>query len=171
VVSVDEEVILLEEQLLAAQADIERLQGRLADAEARAAGHEGELSEARRQLTVATATLAEREEALRAQTAAAEDLRAVVEAAAARARDDAACYRALVLAHEPDLPADLVTGDSIASLEQSLHQARQTVAQVRQHIEKQAHARRVPAGAPVRSSPDLSGLTPAEKIRLGMSGK
>jgi hypothetical protein len=42
------------------------------------------------------------------------------------------------------------------------------VAQVRQHLEQQALAHRVPTGAPVRAAPDHSGLSSAEKIRLGL---
>jgi hypothetical protein len=52
-----------------------------------------------------------------------------------------------------------------------LLQARHTVAQVRQHIEHQAQSLRVPTGAPVRSGPPIDGLSPAEKIRLGLSNK
>ncbi len=73
-----------------------------------------------------------------------------------------------MLQREPELPADLIGGDSVAEVDASVARARQTVAQVRQHIEQQAQALRVPAGAPVRSGPDVSGLTPGEKIRLGM---
>jgi hypothetical protein len=42
------------------------------------------------------------------------------------------------------------------------------VAQVRQHLEQQAQAARVPAGAPARGSPDTSELSASEKIRLGL---
>ena len=102
------------------------------------------------------------------QAAELETLRSRIDAGSVQAQTDAERYRSLVLAHEPDLPAELVSGDSIESLEQSIVRARQTVAQVRQHIEEQARAQRVPAGAPVRASADVSDLTPAEKIRLGL---
>ena len=66
------------------------------------------------------------------------------------------------------MPAELVSGDNVDAVDQSVLQARQTVAQVRQHIEQQAQALRVPTGAPVRSAPDTSNLSAAEKIRLGL---
>jgi hypothetical protein len=171
VVPVDEEVVLLEEQLLAAQADIERLQGRLADAEARAVSRDAEVTEIKRLLATAKGALAESEAIQQAHGAEVEALQARLEQAGAQSQADASRYRALVLAHEPDLPADLVSGNSIDALEQSLSQARQTVAQVRQHIEQQAQTLRVPAGAPVRAAPDTSELSASEKIRMGLSNR
>ena len=64
--------------------------------------------------------------------------------------------RQSILEREPDLPQELVTGDTVAELDAAVAQARQTVAQVRQHLEQQAQALRVPAGAPVRGGPDVS---------------
>jgi DNA repair exonuclease SbcCD ATPase subunit len=158
---VDEEVVLLEEQLAAAQADIERLQTRLAESEALATQRAGEAAELRRELSA-------QEQALGERTAEAEELRTELAAAQADARQAAQSYRELVLQREPDLPAELVAGDSVAEIDASVSRARQTVAQVRQHIEQQAQALRVPAGAPVRGGPDVSGLTAGEKIRLGL---
>jgi hypothetical protein len=43
------------------------------------------------------------------------------------------------------------------------------VAQLRSHLESQAQALRVPSGAPARRAPDLSALSPAEKITHGLS--
>ena len=141
---VDEEVVLLEEQLAAAHGDVERLQARLEEAEAKATSMETEASDARCQLVAASAAASERD----AMSAALEARIADVEEQAGR---DAVRYRDLLLASEPDLPAELVLGDTVEAIEQSLVQARQTVAQVRQHIEQQAQALRVPAGAPIRS--------------------
>ena len=84
-------------------------------------------------------------------------------------RNAASRYRDLALEREPDLPADLVAGETIAEVDAALEQARQTVARVRQHLDDQARAARVPAGAPPRGEPDASGLSSAEKIRLGLS--
>jgi hypothetical protein len=164
----DEEVVLLEEQLANAHADIERLQSRLAEAEARAASRDTAATDLRRQLDLATRQATERDTALSAQAGELATLRERVEAVATRSLADAQRYRTLVLSHEPDLPADLVKGDSIEALDESVLQARQTVARVRQHLEEQARAQRVPAGAPVRGAPDLSDLSPAEKIRQGL---
>lgn len=164
----DEEVVLLEEQLAAASADIERLQSRLAEAEAKAVSREADAAELRRQLESAQREAREREGLMQAQSGEIEALRARLADAETQTQAAAGHYRELALAHEPDLPAELVAGESIAAVEASIVRARQTVAQVRQHLEQQAQAHRVPTGAPVRAAPDLSGLTSAEKIRLGL---
>ena len=157
----DEEVVLLEEQLAAAHADIERLQARLGELDTQATGRETELVEQRRRVEAADAQLAQRNEEI-------EVLHAALEAADAGGRADAARYREAVLAREPDLPAELVGGDSVTEIDDAIARVRQMVAQVRQHLEQQAQASRIPTGAPVRSAPDLSALSATEKIRLGL---
>lgn len=158
----DEEV-LLEEQLTEAQNEIERLQTWLAEAETRTAEQETLLR------TLQT-SLAEREEALTAQATEAETLRTALEQARTDGKEAVSRYRAVVLAHENELPVDLVRGETVAEVELSLEEARRTVAQVRQHLEQRAQSVRVPAGSPPRNAPDLSGLSASEKIRRGLAG-
>jgi hypothetical protein len=158
---VDEEVVLLEEQLAAAHAEVERLTLRLADAEALAATRAEEVERLGRDL-------GEREARLEAQSQEGDALRSALERATEQAGAAAQRYREAALAREPDLPADLIAGDSVEAIDAALARARETVAQVRQHLEQQAQAQRVPPGAPVRGAPDLSDLSAAEKIRLGL---
>lgn len=164
----DEEVVLLEEQVAALQADVEALQNRLADAEALAAGRDEELMRARQQLTDAEAAVARHESAAAALTGETETLRGAAAAAEERAGAAAARYRELLLAREPDLPEDLVSGATVEEIDAAADRARQTVSLVRQRFEAQAQATRVPAGAPARTARDTSGLSAAEKIRLGL---
>jgi hypothetical protein len=164
----DEEVVLLEEQLATATADIERLQALLADAEARAATREADAAELKRQLDAAYRELEDREVVGRAHAAEIEALRGELNDADGRLRSAAGRYRDIILTHEPELPAELVGGETFEAVDESVTRARQTVAQVRQHLDQQALALRVPAGAPIRSAPDMSGLSSAEKIRLGL---
>jgi hypothetical protein len=158
---VDEELVLLEEQLSAAHAEVRRLESRLSEAEARSGALEAGAADLQRRLDAALQDVVARDATIATQESA-------IIAAADQARNDAGRYRDAVLAREPGLPADLVRGDTVDAIESSLIAARQTVAQVRQHLEQQAQAIRVPAGAPVRAAPDLSGLSSAEKIRLGL---
>ncbi len=81
----------------------------------------------------------------------------------------AAKYREAVLSASPELPPDLVAGDSVEEVDRSLVAARKTVDAVRRQLAGQAAAERVPAGAPARSGPDLSALSPREKIALALS--
>jgi hypothetical protein len=157
----DEEVVLLEEQVAALQADVESLQSRLADAETLAAGRSEELTQARQHL-------AEREASAAAFAQEAEALRGAAAAADERGRLAAGRYRELLLAREPDLPEDMVAGTTVEEIDAAADRARQTVSLVRQRFEAQAQATRVPAGAPARGARDTSGLSASEKIRLGL---
>jgi chromosome segregation ATPase len=166
---VDEEVVLLEEQLATAHADVERLQTQLADLTARQLQHDDEVQALRDQLQASRAEVDTARSEAQSQAEALGQLRESMAAAEAQGREAVQRYREVVLEREPQLPADLVAGDSIGELDMAVDRARQTVAQVRQHLEQQAQALRVPAGAPARGSPDLSELSSAEKIRLGLS--
>jgi len=77
-------------------------------------------------------------------------------------------YRAAVLASSPDIPVELVKGESIAEIDASLEQARGIVSKVRQQLESEAEANKVPTGAPERTQQDLSALSPAEKIAYAL---
>ncbi len=164
----DEEIVLLEEQLAGAHADIERLQSRLADAEARATDLQSEAESTRQQLAGVQSQLEEERGLARARAEEIGDLQSALSGACSSATAAVERYRELALEREPELPAELVAGDSVGAVDESLVRARETVARVRQHLEQQAHALRVPPGAPARSGPDFSGLSPAEKIRLGL---
>ena len=77
-------------------------------------------------------------------------------------------YReALLLAHG-DVPQELVSGTTVEEVETSLVIARRVVASIRERIETQTGALRVPAGAPVRGGPDFTLLSPQQKIVLGL---
>jgi chromosome segregation ATPase len=134
-----------EDQLADSRAQIEALQAAAADAEARAATAQSELAEAREALSSAQTTI----------------------------REAAAKYRAAVLASAPDIPEDLVPeAEDIAEIDRGIEAARRVVGRVREKMEAetadQARALRVPAGAPVRRAPDVSALSPEDKIRLGL---
>ena len=77
-------------------------------------------------------------------------------------------YRAAILASAPGIPAELVKGESIEEIDASLGQARGIVSKVRQQLEADAEANKVPAGAPPRTPQDLSALSPAEKIAYAL---
>lgn len=158
----DDELESLRDELAAARAEIEQLQVTAADRQARAAHLESVAGGLTEDLAAARSLLAERESEVDSLRRAADESRAALAAAVGR-------YREVALAAEPDLPADLVSGDTLEQVNDSLDAARRTVAQVRSHLEAQAQASRVPAGSPPRSGPDLAGLSAAEKIRLGLA--
>jgi len=95
---------------------------------------------------------------------------AQAEAAALReARQEAlcGCRDALRLAH-PELPPDLIRGSTVKELAASVASAMALVEQVRAALQSERAAIRIPAGAPVDSGPDLSGLSSRDKIAAGV---
>ena len=80
-------------------------------------------------------------------------------------------YKTLVIQSNPDVPEELITGDSVEAINDSLASARELVSKVRKGMEAEISLVRVPAGAPERTAPDLSALSPREKIQYAIGGK
>jgi len=82
-----------------------------------------------------------------------------------------ASYKSLVVEMNPEIPAELITGDTVEAINESLENARALIDRVRQGIEAEASKTKVPAGAPQRAPLDLSVLSPREKIQYAIGGK
>jgi len=82
-----------------------------------------------------------------------------------------ASYRAVVTESHPEVLEELITGDSIEAINESLQEAQTLVGKVRQGLEAEITLAKIPAGAPERTSPDLSALSPREKIQYALGGK
>jgi uncharacterized protein (DUF3084 family) len=89
------------------------------------------------------------------------------EGAQAMARAVAA-YREIAVQANPGLPAELITGDTIETVKESVKNALAVMDKVRQEMEAAAAKTRVPAGAPPRTPLDFMGLSPREKIQQGL---
>jgi len=157
----DEEITLLKEDLDEARSELEALQTTVADREARALHLESQLASAREELSAARQDIEKRDEDLGTLRVRSDTLESAVRSSAER-------YRALALERSPELPEELVAGESVDEIDQSIDRARATVSKVRGHLEMQAQSARVPVGAPARSEPDLSGLSAQEKIAWGI---
>ena len=72
-------------------------------------------------------------------------------------------YRQIILSHNPDIPGEMIQGETVAELDSSLERAKAIVERVKQHLEAQ-----VPAGAPARTL-DIESLSPIEKIKYGLT--
>jgi hypothetical protein len=73
-------------------------------------------------------------------------------------------YRTAVAASAAGVPEELLRGETVEEIDSSLEQARRIVSKVREQLERDAAAKSVPTGAPPRTPPDMSALSPAEKI-------
>jgi hypothetical protein len=108
---------------------------------------------AERDAQLATVT-AERD----AATAERDHSRVVADGAIAR-------YRETVAASLPEPARALVAGDSIAAIDAAVEMARRIVT----GLTAQQQTAPVPSGGAVRRPPDYSALSPAEKIRAGIT--
>lgn len=72
-------------------------------------------------------------------------------------------YREYLLAQHPEIPSELVKGNTIEEISESFLEAQKVVERVHQHLEES-----IPAGAPARSGIDVSALSPREKIEYGL---
>jgi len=79
-----------------------------------------------------------------------------------------ASYRALVIKSNPELPEELISGDSVEEIDKSLAGARALIDRVRQRLETEIAGAKIPAGSPLRTAADLSALSPQEKIQYAM---
>lgn len=91
----------------------------------------------------------------------------------ARQRDLASAavarYREAMLAAEPDLPPEMVRGESIEDVDASIAAARTMVARVRERVEARRPSERgFPAGAPARESGGRGHLSARQKIAAGL---
>ena len=116
----------------------------------------------RRARTAAEAGVAQREAVIT-------EINAAAGAAKQSLAEALAAYKALVVRSNPVVFAELISGDSFAAINNSLESAKALIAKVRQSVEAEIAAGKVPAGAPVRTVPDLENLSSREKIQYALS--
>jgi len=80
-------------------------------------------------------------------------------------------YKAMVTQSNSEVPEELISGDTIDSVNESLMKAKTLIGKVKQGLEAEITSSKVPAGAPLRTPPDLSALSPREKIQYAIGGK
>jgi hypothetical protein len=80
----------------------------------------------------------------------------------------ALAYRGLVVKANPQIPEELITGDTVEAIQGAVQAAGALVEKIRQNLAAQGK-RGVPPGAPPRTPPDLSALSPAEKIKYAVN--
>ncbi len=86
-------------------------------------------------------------------------------------RQAVARYRDALLAAEPELPPDLVHGETLEDVDASADAARATVARIRERISERAAQERprgFPVGAPARGAERQRPMSAQEKIAVGL---
>ena len=74
-------------------------------------------------------------------------------------------YRESLIKANPGIPEELLKGESITDLDASLTQAQAIVEKIKANLEGEAV---IPAGSPSRKGPDISELSPVDKIKYGL---
>ena len=105
--------------------------------------------------------------ALKQASTEAEGKVAELESALAQA---VAGYKELVIETNPGVLAELITGNTVGEVNESLKNARALIERVKQEMNSEAAKTRVPASAPQRTPLDLSALSPREKIQYAIGG-
>ncbi len=80
-------------------------------------------------------------------------------------------YKALAVQVNPGIIDELISGDNIEQVNESVDRAKNLISKVRTELEAEAAKTKVPTGAPQRTLPDLSALSPREKIQYAIGGK
>ena len=80
----------------------------------------------------------------------------------------AAAYKELAAQANPGPVAEMIKGNTIEEIKESVASARALVEKVKQDIASENSLIKVPAGAPQRTTLDLSTLSPREKIKYGI---
>jgi chromosome segregation ATPase len=145
--STPEEFADIKAQLAEEQKAKSALEQAISEKDAKLAELETSLSEAKKASEAITATLKE-------------------------ARDQAvAKYLNIAKALNPIIPQDIIVGGTILEIDASIEKGKALVASVKQFLEAEALAAKVPAGAPTRSTISLEGMSPKEKIAYGIQQK
>jgi chromosome segregation ATPase len=97
-----------------------------------------------------------------------DELKQAVDEANRTIAEAVAACREMAVEANPGLPAELIRGDTIEAINESVKNARAIMEKVRQEIEAEAARTRIPAGAPRRAPIDFSALSPREKIQQGL---
>ena len=99
------------------------------------------------------------------------DLKSHLSAVQGTLSDAITGYRSMVVKANPEVVAELVTGDSIEAVNESLEKAKDLVGKVRKNLENEMANEKFPIGVPERRSKGTSALSSRDKIRYAIGGK
>jgi hypothetical protein len=86
-------------------------------------------------------------------------------------RQAVAAFRESLIKLNPDVPPDMIGGETLGEVTDSLFSAKKVLGKLRKIMEAEKVAAKVPAGLSTRSDADLSSLSAREKIQHGIGGK
>jgi hypothetical protein len=111
------------------------------------------------------ASLAQRDTSLAEAAQVIESLKKDFTAADVSHKEAVVEYRKLAVISNPIFNPEMLAGNSVSEINAAMTRVTDLAAKVRSRIEADIKAISIPAGAPERSGPDTSGLSPREKIK------
>ena len=156
----DEEIQALQDELQSRRGEVEDLKAELATRDTRITELEATVAEKDEELDLANAHIAEVERAAAEAEGKLADLNSALSQAVSS-------YRVLVVKSNPGVLEELITGETIEAIDESLENTKALIGRVRQELEVEIAAGKVPAGAPQRAPTDLTSLSPRGKIQYG----
>jgi len=146
-------------------------QAKVAELEELVAQKDEELAQAKARITEQEQEIAGRDEDIAALRQSQAELEGNLSAVGDSLAEAVANYKAMVIRANPEIVEELISGDTIEAIDESLEKAKSLIGKVRQGLEAEISLARVPAGAPERRAPDVSALTPREKIQYAIGGR
>lgn len=93
-----------------------------------------------------------------------------IEALNEAVKESVKAYKSLVISNSPEIPEELITGESIDEVIKSLACARKLIKKVKENLKRETLRSSAPAGAPPRAKPSFRGLSSKEKIKFAIGG-
>ena len=146
-------------------------EGRLAELESLVAQKDEELAQASARVSELEKAVAGKEEEAATLRQSQAELEEKLSASSRSLADAVTSYRAAVVETNPEVMEELINGDTIEAINESLEKAKRLIGRVRQGLEAEISRSGVPAGAPERKAPDLSALSPSDKILYALGGR
>jgi DNA anti-recombination protein RmuC len=79
-------------------------------------------------------------------------------------------YKTRIIQMHPGITMELIKGDTVEAIDESLEKALDLIGQIKKSVEKESAHNRVPAGAPGRQVVEFSALSAREKIQYAIGG-
>jgi len=127
-----------------------------------------ELAQAKARIAELEGALAGKDDEIASLTRSQANLEAKVKDLNSSLAEAVSGYRTMVVQTNPDVLPELINGETVAALGESLRQAKALVGKVREGLEAELSRARFPAGSPERGRGDVD-LSPIEKIQRGIS--
>lgn len=165
----DEEITAIQAELEGAKKEVENLQAQLGERDAKMGELQAVIASQSEAITEKGTLIEAHGQELTTVKAQLEEATTLSEGRGQALTEAVGKYRSSLIASNPEVPEEMIVGETIADIAASLETAKGLVTKVKAKVEEEAKAIPIPAGAPERSGPDLSSMSPREKIEYAIA--